>query len=348
MLPTRLLMCAAISAALAWPTSAFGWTWPVQGPVLRPFLLGDDPYAAGQHRGIDIGSPSGASVLAPAAGVVSFAGTVPVGGRTVSIQTEDGYSVTVLHLGSVAVRRGASIAEGAPIGTVGPSGEAELSVPYVYLGVRRSGEPNGYLDPLLFLPRPEAAPSSPPASGAQPAPVGSAAAPAEPAEPAVGASAPDAPEAGVGGVLDAKKVDQPAPSSRTAPRVPTAVRAAPVRTSVSRPGRGSRSASTADPVERAAQASPRSREHSTRPHQRRPRVRERPRTSVQAATVGPVSLGDRRVARASASAPAGAAAPGHRLLLAVGAAVASRAARLGAVPVPPPASKAFACGRGQP
>jgi murein DD-endopeptidase MepM/ murein hydrolase activator NlpD len=110
LLPTRLLVCAAISAALAWPTSAFGWTWPVQGPVLRPFLLGDDPYAAGQHRGIDIGSPSGASVLAPAAGVVSFTGTVPVGGRTVSIQTEDGYSVTVLHLGSVAVRRGASIA----------------------------------------------------------------------------------------------------------------------------------------------------------------------------------------------------------------------------------------------
>ena len=146
-------------------------------------------------------------MLAPAAGVVSFAGTVPVGGRTVSIQTADGYSVTVLHLGSVAVRRGASIAEGVPIGTVGPSGEAELSVPYVYLGVRRSGEPNGYLDPLLFLPRPEAAPSSPPASGAQPAPVGSTEEPEEPeepAEPAVGTSEPDAPEAGVGGVLDAR------------------------------------------------------------------------------------------------------------------------------------------------
>jgi len=52
-------------------------------------------------------------------------------------------------------------------------------------------------------------------------------------------------------------------------------------------------------------------------------VRERPRTSVQAATVGPLSLGERRVARGSASAPAGAAAPGHRLLVAVGAAVAS-------------------------
>ena len=29
------------------PASA--WTWPVDGPVLQPFLLGDDPYAADQH-----------------------------------------------------------------------------------------------------------------------------------------------------------------------------------------------------------------------------------------------------------------------------------------------------------
>ena len=67
-MPVRLLVCAAIAAALAVPTSALGWAWPVQGPVLRPFLFGDDPYAAGQHRGIDIGAATGTPVLAPAAG----------------------------------------------------------------------------------------------------------------------------------------------------------------------------------------------------------------------------------------------------------------------------------------
>jgi hypothetical protein len=157
----RLLVCAGIAAALALPAPALGWAWPVQGPVLRPFLLGDDPYAAGQHRGIDIGAPAGASVLAPAGGVVSFAGTVPVGGRTVSIQTDDGYSVTLLHLGSIAVRRGTALAEGGFVGTVGPSGVVELPVPYVYLGVRRSSEPNGYLDPLRFLPSAEVPPIRP-------------------------------------------------------------------------------------------------------------------------------------------------------------------------------------------
>ena len=31
--------------------AALAWTWPADGLVLRPFSLGPDPYAAGQHRG---------------------------------------------------------------------------------------------------------------------------------------------------------------------------------------------------------------------------------------------------------------------------------------------------------
>ena len=194
-MPVRLLVCAAIAAALAVPTSALGWAWPVQGPVLRPFLFGDDPYAAGQHRGIDIGAATGTPVLAPAAGVVSFAGTVPVGGRTVAIQTSDGYSVTLVHLGSVAVQRGTTVAQGGLVGTVGPSGEPELSVPYVYLGVRRSSEPNGYVDPLLLLPGAEVASVGPPATGAQPEPAVAPAPAVVPAEPAAALPVPPAGEA---------------------------------------------------------------------------------------------------------------------------------------------------------
>ena len=103
---------------------ALAWTWPADGPVLRPFVLGDDPYAAAQHRGVDVASPSGALVRAPAAGVVSFAGTVPGGGRTVTIQTADGYSVTLVHLGAIAVEREQQVAEGAGVGSAGGSGPA--------------------------------------------------------------------------------------------------------------------------------------------------------------------------------------------------------------------------------
>src|SRR6266576_5269836 len=164
----RRALIVAFAAALVIVPTAGAWTWPVKGPVLQKFVLGDDPYAAGQHRGIDIGAGAGEPVLAPASGLVSFAGTVPVSGECVTIQTADGYSVTLTHLGSMSVQRGASVAEGDAVGTVGPSGELEHDVPYVHLGVRRSEDPNGYVDPLLFLPRltdPVEAPSpGPPAA----------------------------------------------------------------------------------------------------------------------------------------------------------------------------------------
>src|SRR3972149_11369612 len=95
----RRLACAAALALLALARAARAWTGPASGPVLRPFVFGTDPYAGGQHRGIDVGAPSDAVVLAPASGTVTFAGSVPTSGRTVTIQTADGYAVTMTHLG---------------------------------------------------------------------------------------------------------------------------------------------------------------------------------------------------------------------------------------------------------
>ena len=51
-----------------------------KGPVLQRSSSAPIRTPAGQHRGIDIGAGAGEPVLAPAAGVVSFAGTVPIGG----------------------------------------------------------------------------------------------------------------------------------------------------------------------------------------------------------------------------------------------------------------------------
>ena len=163
---------------------ALAWTWPVDGPVLRPFSLGDDPYAAGQHRGIDVAAAPGSPVRAPAAGTVSFAGTVPGGGRTLTLLTDDGYAVTLVHLGGIAVTRSAAVAEGAAVGTIGPSGEAEHGEGYVHLGVRVADDPNGYLDPLAFLPGREVAP--PPAPG----PRGDVEAPEAPPPPPAPVTAP--------------------------------------------------------------------------------------------------------------------------------------------------------------
>ncbi len=106
---------AAIASLIVIPVAA-GWAWPADGPVLRPFMLAADEYAAGQHRGIDIGAAAGEPVRAPATGIVSFVGAVPAGGRALTIQTADGYAVTLLQLGSVAVARGSTVAEGEVVG----------------------------------------------------------------------------------------------------------------------------------------------------------------------------------------------------------------------------------------
>jgi pyruvate/2-oxoglutarate dehydrogenase complex dihydrolipoamide acyltransferase (E2) component len=192
-----LLICAC-----ALPVSdASAWTWPVAGPVLRPFSFDQaHPYAAGQHRGIDVGAPSGSPVRAPAQGVVSFAGTVPTGGKTVSIQTPFGYTGTLVHLGSIGVTRGEHVDEGSVVGTVGPSGTAEPGEPYVYFGLRTTSDEQGYVDPLTFLP-PGVVSAPPPVSAveqaAAPAAIEAvAAAAATPAQTEASAALPAADPAG--------------------------------------------------------------------------------------------------------------------------------------------------------
>jgi hypothetical protein len=176
---------------LLWVPSAGAWTWPVAGPVVQGFSFDPaHPYAGGQHRGIDIAAPTDSPVVAPLSGVVSFAGTVPTSGKSVTIDTADGLSITLTHLGSIAVARDAAVAEGGAVGTIGPSGTPEVDGPYVHLGVRMAADPQGYLDPLGFLPvlasplppAPAPAPAADPGPVPAPVPAEPPAAPAPPAE----------------------------------------------------------------------------------------------------------------------------------------------------------------------
>src|SRR4051794_5073736 len=148
----RVLLVAALAALLVAPV-ARAWTWPVGGSVLQPFSFDPaHPYAAGEHRGIDISAIAGEAVVAPAAGTVTFSGTVPGSGRVVTVTTADGLAVTLTHLGSIEVAAGAAVAEGDPVGSVGPSGDPEVAGPYLHLGIRVAAEPQGYRDPLSVLP----------------------------------------------------------------------------------------------------------------------------------------------------------------------------------------------------
>ncbi len=215
----RVVLAAMVAALSAGVPAAQAWTWPVDGPVLRPFVLGDNPYAGGQHRGVDVGGELDAPVRAAASGIVSFAGSVPSGGKTVTIRTEDGYVVTTLQLGSISATRGAVIDEGAVIGTVGPSGDAVTTAPHVHLGIRLASDENAYVDPLTLLPARGVAPVPVPAPPVAP-PAPPAAPPVTPAPPvAEPAPPPPAPPPAAPAPAPAPPVATPAPPVAAPPPV---------------------------------------------------------------------------------------------------------------------------------
>jgi murein DD-endopeptidase MepM/ murein hydrolase activator NlpD len=136
---------AADSAAAGPPVAELGaWSWPVSGAhaLARPYVAPDGPYGAG-HRGIDIRAGEGQSVLAPADGVVHFAGFV-VDRPVLSIEHADGVLSSYEPVQTTLVA-GDRVTRGQVIGTLLPGHCATMCL---HLGVRVGGE---YVNPLLFL-----------------------------------------------------------------------------------------------------------------------------------------------------------------------------------------------------
>ncbi len=166
------LCFAPVSAA----ASVAGWQWPLRGEVITAFHNGADPYAAGQHRGVDIAGPEGSAVVAAIGGAVRFAGPLGSSGVTVSVRSADGrFGTSYLHLASVSVRKGATVAAGDRLGAVGTTGTRSTAVSHLHFGVREAGDKHAYRDPLDFLPplapAPREAPRGAPAPVPAPAPV---------------------------------------------------------------------------------------------------------------------------------------------------------------------------------
>lgn len=112
---------------------------PVQGAVVDGWRPPPGPYGAG-NRGIDYATQPGQPVGAPAAGVVSFAGSVG-GTRWVVVRHADGRRSSVGPLAAILVATGASVAAGQTIGTAAGSA--------IHWGVR---EADVYVDPSTLLP----------------------------------------------------------------------------------------------------------------------------------------------------------------------------------------------------
>jgi murein DD-endopeptidase MepM/ murein hydrolase activator NlpD len=128
------------------PARAAGdWTWPIVGPIVRGFEPPAFPYGPG-HRGIDIGAPAGTVVVAPAPGIVTFAGTV-AGSLYLTIDHGGGVVSTYSWLMGLIAHKGDVVTRGQPIARSG-FGDPGSSVSSLHLGVKVNGV---YVDPLEFL-----------------------------------------------------------------------------------------------------------------------------------------------------------------------------------------------------
>ena len=140
-------MLAVALTVLVAPAASAGvpWVWPVTGPIVRGYDPPDSPYGSG-HRGIDIAAAIGTVVVAPDAGVVTFAGKV--GGRLfLTVDHGAGVLSTCSWLTSLLVRKGDRVVRGQPVATT-DWGHADLTTPHLHLGVRLDG---AYVDPLAYL-----------------------------------------------------------------------------------------------------------------------------------------------------------------------------------------------------
>lgn len=117
-----------------WITSEFGMR---RHPIARRFKM---------HNGIDIASPVGTPIKAPADGKVVFAGRS--GGYGNMLIVQHGYGVTTMyaHLNKFHVKEGQIVKRGDTIGEVGTSGYS--TGPHLHYEVQVDGIPT---DPLAFL-----------------------------------------------------------------------------------------------------------------------------------------------------------------------------------------------------
>ncbi|MFB2585968.1 murein hydrolase activator EnvC family protein [Herbiconiux liukaitaii] len=140
-----LALVAGAPTPLGESAAGTEWEWPIEGrrEVIAEYQAPATRYGAG-HRGLDLAALPGVPVLAPADGVVAFAGTV-VDRPLISIDHTDGLRSTLEPVQPL-VAAGDLVARGQPIGTVTTGGHCATRC--LHLGARLHAD---YINPRLLL-----------------------------------------------------------------------------------------------------------------------------------------------------------------------------------------------------
>ncbi|MGE5113953.1 MAG: M23 family metallopeptidase [Acidobacteriaceae bacterium] len=122
--------------------------WPVEGRITSSFGERIDPFngEGAFHSGVDISSPFGHAIIAPADGVVTFADFMSGYGRLVMVDHGHGISTRYGHMSAFAVAVGQTVHRGDVIGYVGASGR--VTSPHLHYEVRINNTP---VNPYKYL-----------------------------------------------------------------------------------------------------------------------------------------------------------------------------------------------------
>ena len=122
--------------------------WPVEGQITGSFGERIDPFngEGAFHSGVDISSPYGTPIVAPADGVVTFTDLLGGYGKAIQINHGNAISTRYGHLSGFAVAVGQHVHRGDVIGYVGASGRS--TGPHLHYEVRINDTP---VNPYKYL-----------------------------------------------------------------------------------------------------------------------------------------------------------------------------------------------------
>lgn len=124
---------------------------PVTGGFISSYFgEREDPFSGHEayHKGVDFAGATGSSVMAVAAGVVTWAGERTGYGYLVEINHGDGYVTRYAHNERTLVKVGETVKRGDAVALMGSTGRS--TGPHVHFEVLRNGR---QVDPLSFIGR---------------------------------------------------------------------------------------------------------------------------------------------------------------------------------------------------
>ncbi len=152
LLPGLLIISVYAFASAGKPASAVAkeLVFPVSGKSNIGSYWGDERDGGQRrHEGIDIFAAKGTPVVAVADGYVVEVTEDGIGGKSVTIQSDDyDWRTYYAHLDEQKVSKGQLVKKGQLIGTVGNTGNAKTTPPHLHFGMY---EGTAAMDPLPYV-----------------------------------------------------------------------------------------------------------------------------------------------------------------------------------------------------